>query len=349
MLSSASRATDGLEAMWRAERYRFLRETARRLGARVVTAHTQDDQIETVLMRVMRGSGARGLAALAAPSDVVRPFFEVRRRELEEYARRLGIGWVEDPSNLSASFLRNRLRHDILPALRRVDPHIDVTLLATGRRAAALRADVERFIDHEVRPERRGDSTLVVATTELARYDRDSVAMLWGALAGRLGLALDRSGTRRCAAFTMKKPRVGRIPLSGGWWLEAQRQKLVLRRSDSVPAELSFLPAVGTLDWGQFRFSVAQSSGGEDGWSAALPLSGAPQVRCWQPGDRLAPARGSGLRRVKRYLSDAGLAGSDRARWPVVILGDEVVWIPGVRRSDAATAAARWAGSILYL
>ncbi|MDB4884061.1 MAG: tRNA(Ile)-lysidine synthase [Gemmatimonadetes bacterium] len=338
VLASPGRGPDGLEAMWRTERYRFLREAAARLGARVVTAHTEDDQVETVLMRVLRGSGARGLAALAAPSDVVRPFLDVRRSALEAYVRREGVAWMEDPSNLSPAFLRNRLRREILPALRRADPTLDAALLETGRAAAALRADVERFVDRRVMPRRVDESTLVVATMELAGYDRDSVAVLWGALAGRVGLALDRSGTRRCAAFTMKRPRTGRIPLSGGWNLEARRQELVLRRDSATAAGLSLLPADGTLEWGQFRFSVATSSAGEDGWSAALPSTEAARVRCWQPGDRLGPAGGSGRRRVKRYLSDAGLSGSDRARWPVVILGDEVVWIPGVRRSDAATA-----------
>jgi tRNA(Ile)-lysidine synthase len=331
-------SSDGLEAMWRAARYRFLREKALDLGARVVTAHTEDDQIETVLMRVLRGSGARGLAALAAPSDVVRPFLAVRRSTLESYAQRAGLTWVEDPTNASPAFLRNRIRRDILPALRRADATLDASLLQTARGAAELRAEVERFVDSHVQPRRVDESTLVVATMELAGYDRDSLAMLWSALAGRVGLALDRRGTQRCATFTMKRPREGKIPLSGRWWLEARRHELVLGRHRSGAIGLSLLPEDGTLEWGRFRFSIASTESSENGWSAALPMTSPAQVRCWRPGDRLAPASGQGRRRVKRYLSDAGLLGSDRAEWPVVILGDEIVWIPGVRRSDAATA-----------
>jgi tRNA(Ile)-lysidine synthase len=160
---------------------------------------------------------------------------------------------------------------------------------------------------------------------------------LWGALAGRVGLALDRRGTERCAAFTMKRPRRGRIPIAGGWWLEARGSELVLERDRAAAPQFSTLPEDGTLDWGRFRFTVVSSEAGDDRWSAAIPMAGPVVVRAWQPGDRLSAARGIGRRRVKRFLSDAGLRGRDRTDWPVVVLGDEVIWIPGVRRSDAAT------------
>ena len=77
--------SEGREAAWRAARHRFLGETAVALGARVATAHTEDDQIETVLMRIMRGSGARGLAGLYADGPILRPFLGLRRAVLEAY------------------------------------------------------------------------------------------------------------------------------------------------------------------------------------------------------------------------------------------------------------------------
>ena len=158
----------GLEAMWREARHRFLANAARVRGARVVTAHTRDDQIETVLMRELRGSGARGLAGQAAASAIARPFLELRRSTLEAYARGRGVSWSEDPSNASREFLRNRVRHDLLPALRRVDPSIDDTLWELGVRAARWRAEVEALVDARL-PFRQPDrATLVVAQAELA-------------------------------------------------------------------------------------------------------------------------------------------------------------------------------------
>jgi tRNA(Ile)-lysidine synthase len=134
----------------------------------------------------------------------------------------------------------------------------------------------------------------------------------------------------------MKSPRRGAIPLSGGWELEAIDDELVLHQVASAVVGESVLPVAGALRWGTFRFSVAERA--VDGeWCAALSDEAQVVVRPWQAGDRLAPSRGQGRRRVTRYLSDARIAGSVRAGWPVVVQGEQIVWIPGVRRSDAAT------------
>ncbi len=336
---------DGREAAWRHARYGFLRDAARRTGARIATAHTLDDQVETVLMRVMRGSGARGLAGLAWGRDILRPFIGVRRAQLLAYATASGVEWVEDPSNVSPAFARNRIRHDILPALRRADASFDETLLALAQRATAWRQDVERLVDATLRPTLRGDRELVVASAELADYDRGALAMLWGSLAGRVGLALDRRGTRRIAAFTTTRPGRGSIPLAGGWCLEATHDAYILRKdADTARVAAVSLPldATGWLEWGRFRFRVASASDvalpdASAPWSAAICAESGGLVRGWTAGDRLAPAGGQPRRRVARYLSDSGMHGSERAGWPVVTAGEDVVWIPGVRRSDAAT------------
>jgi len=336
-MPDAVSARNGLEAMWREARHRFLADVARAYGARVVTAHTRDDQIETVLMRELRGSGARGLAALAAASEIERPFLEVRRSTLEAYAKERRLSWEEDPSNASLGFLRNRIRHEILPALRRADASIEDALWTVGERAARWRSELEQWIDEQMTVRQPDLATVVVAQAELATLSESSLCALWGALAGRAGLALDRRGTRRCATFTMKMPDAGAIPLAGGWMLEAGSGELMLRRAPSADPGVSELPAEGTMQWGGFRFSVAEGPG-VDGWSAAMEQPAPMVVRRWRAGDRLAPSGTQGRRRVKRYLSDAGVIGSERATWPVVEQGGEVIWIPGVRRSDAATA-----------
>jgi tRNA(Ile)-lysidine synthase len=330
----------GLEAMWREARHGFLADAARTRGARVVTAHTRDDQIETVLMRELRGSGARGLAGQAAASEIVRPLLEIRRSTLEEYARTRRVVWEEDPSNASRAFLRNRVRHELLPALRRVDPSIDEALWAIGTRAAEWRAEVEALVDDRLPFHKPDRATIVIAQAELARHGASSLSVLWAALAGRVGLALDRRGTHRCTSFTMKQPHRGAIPLAGGWMLEARGSELVLRRARSTDPGVSELPADEgtTVTWGEFRFTAAEGPGDADRWSAAIAGSAPIVVRRWRAGDRLAASGGHGPRRVKRYLTEAGVAGSDRAGWPVVEQGGEIVWIPGVRRSDAATA-----------
>ncbi|MDQ6634731.1 MAG: tRNA lysidine(34) synthetase TilS [Gemmatimonadota bacterium] len=344
-LGSEDRPTTDREAAWRRQRYQFLRAEAASLGARVVTAHTEDDHLETVLMRLLRGSGARGLAGLHAPSDIVRPFLGLRRAVLASYAAAAGVAWVEDPSNHSPRFFRNRVRHDLLPALRRADPAIDAALLAASREAADWRSALETVVDDRLRVRRAAPNALIVASAELAGYDRDSLAMLWGSLAGRVGLSLDRRGTQRLAAFTSSVPESGTVPLSGGWCVDARPGSYLLCRRPPERAVPTLLPEQGAVEWGQFRFRVATDRppparaarrGGE--WHASFPVGEPSIVRSWVAGDRLATAGAQPRRRVKRYLSEAGVRGVDRAGWPVVVAGDDVVWIPGVRRSDAATA-----------
>ncbi len=122
---SASVAGDGIEAAARDARYRFLQDTAERLGARyVATAHTADDQAETVLHRIVRGTGIAGLAgiprtrALGTAVTVIRPLLDVQRADVESYLTSIDQAWREDASNRDERFTRNRIRHDLLPLIR---------------------------------------------------------------------------------------------------------------------------------------------------------------------------------------------------------------------------------------
>jgi tRNA(Ile)-lysidine synthase len=118
-----SRTRPTLQEAARSARYAALRGQAGRLGAEhLVTAHTRDDQAETVLLRLLRGASVDGLGGIperSADGWIVRPLLGVGRDEIEEYARAAGLAWREDGSNASRSYARNRLRHDWLPGLER--------------------------------------------------------------------------------------------------------------------------------------------------------------------------------------------------------------------------------------
>jgi tRNA(Ile)-lysidine synthase len=225
----APAGTPPTEAAWRLARWRFLRAAAARHGARVVTAHTRDDQLETLVIRILRHAGARGLAGLDADGGVVRPWLEVHRAAVSDYAARHGVTYVDDPSNQSRAFLRNRVRLDLLPALLRARPALGAELLGVGECAARWRRDVERHVAvaHPVRLETDG---LSIAASELARYDEAALAIVWPVLAARMGLALDRRGMARLAEFTLRGRVGGEIQLSGGVAVQRSAFSFVLQR-----------------------------------------------------------------------------------------------------------------------
>lgn len=332
------------EAAWRAARWQFLRSVASATSALIVTAHTRDDQVETVLMRAMRGAGARGLAGLRGPSDVCRPLIEVRRSELEAHAKARGLTWVEDPTNREAAYLRNRIRRDLLPALVRVRPDFEEELLQIGQRAADWRCDlaevIERDVQFELSDTQGGTKQLDVSAVDLMKYSPSSLGIVWPELASRAGATLDRRGTQRAVAFT-ESGKVGRrIQLSGGWELIRSRTHFELRAATRAePGAETVRLLEPPMTWDRWVFARVEPTSSRDAWRVTLPIADSLSIRAWRPGDKLTIRQGQRLvaRKVKYFLSDAGISGHIRGRWPVVLAGNEIVWIPGVRRSDAAT------------
>ena len=228
IVTGQSGAPGRTEAEWRAARWGFLRGVARESRATIVTAHTRDDQVETVVMRIMRAAGARGLAGLYADSDVLRPLIDVPRSAIATYIRERNISVIDDPTNASPRHLRNRVRLDLLPALRRVRPKVDEEILAIARRAAEWRREVERLVKGFCPVDRMGDH-FAVAVADLAGYDAASLAIIWPAIAARAGVTLDWRGTSRVVAFTTGGRVGSSIQLSGGVEVVRTRAQFVIR------------------------------------------------------------------------------------------------------------------------
>jgi tRNA(Ile)-lysidine synthase len=333
------------EAAWRAARWQFLRSVARTANATIVTAHTRDDQVETVLMRAMRGAGARGLAGLRAVSHVNRPFLDVRRAELAAYVKWRGLAWLEDPTNRRPVYLRNRIRRDLLPSLLRAKPSLEADLIDIGDRAAAWRRELAALVDanvrFDVRRDAEGAATLDVTAADVSACSRDALGIVWPELASRASVTLDRRGIRRLIEFTQSARIGGRIQISGGWDLTRSRTQFELRSLNATGEHAHRAqPLACPMTWDRWAFATVDATSAADQWCAVLSGDDSLWVRGWRAGDRLTIRQGDRLitRKVKYFLSDAGISGHIRARWPVVLAGNEIVWIPGVRRSDAASA-----------
>lgn len=223
------------EASWRSDRWRFLRASAGERGGTIVTAHSRDDQAETVALRILRGSGPRGLAGMQSTGPIARPLLGIPRATIARYAELEEVRFVEDPSNVDLRHARNRMRREILPALERARPGFGEWLLAVSARAGDWRAKVEGFIDLALASgtiSAQDPRTMVIAAAPFCMLSAAEWQVLWPAIAARAGLAMDRRGVGRAsewAARVSKKERSGSIQLAGGAVIERTRRTFVLR------------------------------------------------------------------------------------------------------------------------
>ncbi|MDA1082023.1 MAG: tRNA lysidine(34) synthetase TilS [Gemmatimonadetes bacterium] len=222
------RGARGTEASWRAERWAFLHSAAADLGARVVTAHSRDDQVETVFMRIMRDAGARGLAAMYAPSMVARPLLGVSRNDIGAYANARTLKWIEDPSNARRAHLRNRVRLELLPAIARVRADFEADLLDLSAGAAEWRRRVAVLVDGLVGVGMSPD-TVVVPVTALEGLGPDELSVVLPEIAARAGITLDWRGVDRMARELMSLRPAASIPLSGGGTVNRTVSSFVFR------------------------------------------------------------------------------------------------------------------------
>ena len=330
------------EAAWREGRWRFLRHVANGAGAVVVTAHTRDDHVETVVMRILRGAGVRGLAGLLAPSPIERPFIGHDRKAILAYARHHDVRYVEDPSNASRAFFRNRMRLELLPAIRAAVPTFENDIMRLSIEAAELRNDVDRIADVFVKDKAPG-GLITLDAEALGELSESGLRLVLPSLAARARITLDRRGLLRLESLVRSAPGT-RGQLSGGFEAVRGRNDLTLVRPSHGSQSVVRLRPTGETRFDGFRFLAepggniqrALKKAGNDPWRIYIPRSAEPVVRQWHPGDRLRTDLMGSKRRVKRFFADAGVVGPLRAGWPVVVCGEDVIWIPGVKGYQGA-------------
>jgi tRNA(Ile)-lysidine synthase len=303
-VAAARKHRASLQDAARRVRLGALAELAARRGARVALAHQADDQAETVLFRVVRGTGLAGLAGIPyRRPPFIRPLLDVTRAEVARYVGRHRLPFVEDPSNADPRFARARIRHRLLPLLADENPRVREALVAL---AAAARA---------AGPPRRelpGD------------IGRRAAEVIEGLRArGRGTSRIDVSGRR------VVEVAYGRVSIAA--------------RAAAGPArpEPVVVPGAGTyaLAAGEPALRVSLGGGARDG---AIPfdadaISWPLRLRTRRPGDRMRPRGGRGSRKLSDLLIDAKVPRHERDRLPVLTTADDVVlFVPGLRPAAQA-------------
>lgn len=333
------------EADARDARYAFLRRVAAEAGATAVaTAHTRDDQAETVILHATRGSGLTGLAGMRPSRDgIIRPFLSLFRADTVAICAATGIAPREDPSNRSLRFARNRVRRRVLPELERINPQA-IAALARLADAAAGAGDLrERQADAALAPALAGG---VVDLRRLEPVDpvlRDeALARWWERLTGRSLSTANRRALSDLAAGTAGSAAVD---LPGG---RALREYRSLRRLPAAAGGTGE-PAPVTLEldapiaWQGWTIVLSERRDPRLPLAAPAPATGPLVVRARQPGDRI----GSDLRiKVQDLFTDAKVPARMRDLHPLVTTADGVVWwVVGLEHAVSAEDGARWLGA----
>jgi len=347
-----------LEEAAREVRYDFLCEAAAESGAGVIaTGHTRNDNTETILMHLIRGSGTLGLKGLQPKTcwksggkscQIVRPLLEISRGEIEAYCLQRGLATRLDSTNLSLSPLRNRIRLDLLPLLHGYNPGIEKALL----RLANIAGDELDFLSTE-----RDQAWQEVATRD------KNIIILDKAEFDRLHPALQRSLLRRSLEelagslkdfeaghiedmlAMLEKPAGKQLVLPQGFSFTVEYGRYLLGKS---PEELCPFPTVensvcltvpGVTRAGKWKVTAEIIQGGTIGPDAGaltayldLDRTGeALLMRRRQPGDRFFPLGGGGQKKVKDFLIDARVPRLWRDNIPVITSGNDIAWLAGYR------------------
>lgn len=326
----------------RARRARYLALAAHAAGRPVLTAHTADDQAETVLLRLARGAGSAGLVgvrprARIEGAEVLRPLLGVRRAELRAVLRALGLTAVEDPSNLDPAYARNRLRRSVLPALEAVLPGAVPALARAAELLAADEAYLARQTERALARIVSSDGVDAAALLRLPEALRGRVVRRLLARAG--GPTPSREEVDRILGIAA---RGGDVHLRRGYRARSRRGCLTVaraptgraaRREPSSPADANLAPGTPARIGG-FSVAVAAGRAGEERDPCRFELSvDVPPpfvLRTVGAGERvLVP--GAGRRKVRDLLREAGVPEEERDRAVLLWVNNVPVWLVGVR------------------
>ncbi len=309
----------------------------------VATAHTRDDQAETVLAKFLRGAWTEGLSGIHpvvkfAEGRILRPLLATTRNEIEAYLKALGQSWREDSSNRHLTFTRNRIRHELLPLLESWNPQLREHMAQMAELArdeeAWWQAEVARVAPQillQGRPVRGGgraaDEGLALEVARLGQLAPALQRRLLRFAAEELGAAIDYLATEALRSLALFGKAGQRRELAQGLRAERTHRELRLVVLPVGTTEANAAAEYSTTIPGEVtgfgvRLRVEIDASGVVGQTAKL--------RNWMAGDRVQLRHSSGPRKVKEVLERLRVTGSGRELWPVLEVDGQIVWMQGV-------------------
>ena len=364
-----------LEEAARELRYDFLQAAARKHGLdKIATGHQKDDLAETVLIHMLRGSGPTGLSGMMpARGNIVRPLIGVRRRDIERYLSRNAIAFVTDSSNADTKFVRNRVRHRLLPVLER---EYNPAIVEALNRSAQIARDENDFLDSVAesvykmvkKPSGRDRVALDIGGLKKAhvalvrRVARKAAEEIKGdlrriewkhveAVVELIGserrngavdfpgpIRIERQGERifflrRCSSARPAKKKARAEDL---FEYEILRPQTIYVEETGAVIEFAEVPAPELDEAGRLKNVDADPRlAFFDRDVVSFPIV----VRSFRPGDVFRPLGAGGRRKLKKFFIDNKIPAPERRRIPIVESGGKIVWVAGHRIDESAKVA----------
>lgn len=333
-------------------RYAYFDHLCRSVNAtHVALGHTSDDQAETFLIRLLRGSGPMGLAGIpVVRKPFIRPLITVPRAALLAYLQTQCIAWTEDSSNTHLVYLRNRIRQHLIPTLRQFNPQIVQRLNALTDMLGADNRVIEQYVDSE------GAKSVTWKAPQVVDIHRRPFRLAPLAIQRRLvrrtldklsssgvSIGFDHVEALRCYINT---PAAGRrLSLPGSLVAESRAESVRLWNLKSMPARTWWreLPLPGSLDIGALNMRIRAyiqerpqclSPQANVALLALESLSQPLRIRFWHAGDRFHPLGGPGSKKLQDFYVDARIPSGDRPYVPLVLSKHEIVWVVGYRIAE---------------
>lgn len=320
-----------LEEAARKVRYAFLEQQRQALGCGwILTAHHADDNAETMLLNLIRGTGAKGLSGIPAVRGcIARPFLQETRERLAAYAVANTIPHVEDASNERDEFARNVLRHKVLPVLRELNPravaHMTCTADLLARDDDALECMAQQLLERSCTVQDgalRLDAQKCLAA-ELAVRSR----AVHAALERMAGRRKDLSAAHVEVVCDLLQGAEGReVSLPYGLTARRDRNTLTIFRSGQPPQE-SAVSVGGTVNFGSWRVTLSADSGD---WAMNLPPEAEVRVTPWRREDRMTLPGSRGARSLKRLCAERNILPAERDALPVLRVNGRAAAVPGI-------------------
>jgi tRNA(Ile)-lysidine synthase len=323
-------AAGNLQAAAREARYAL---AERHAEADYATAHTATDQLETLLYRLAVSPGRRALLGMRPRRDrLVRPLLEVTREETRAYCRERGLEWRDDPSNEDARFARARVRHEVLPALRELNPALEQTVADTIEQ---LR-DEAAVLDEAVRA--AGSPPFVL--DDLRRMPRALARLaLRAAAEGAAGAPVALPPRDADRILALGASGTATVELAGGVRAVAEYGAVRFERdlAEAAP-EPARLAVPGRVRFGPWEMEAREGTG--DHLLDAAALGPVLTVRTWRHGDRMRPAGLGGSKTLQDLFTDRKVPRAERATWPVIEAAGEIACVPAVAVGERFRAGA---------